>query len=414
MKTTVIGAGVVGLSCGFELSQLDHYVTVIDAGAVGAGASAGNAGWVTPFLCTPRAAPGTVADALRSFASRQGPARVRPHLELGFAAWVVQFLRASTTRRNASGTAALQQLSRRVHWSFDRLEERGVSFERHTDGLAVVFKEATNLARYEQLVPHMRALGYVGDAQVYRGPDAAAFDPAIRSDVAGMLHLRTERHVRPETLTQGLAKSLQANGGRVIEHEAVQDIGTGERWVVRTDSGREVVSDNVVLAAGYRTRRLLAPLGVSVPIEVAKGTSMTATGEGTAPSQPLKLYEKMIACSPFHNAVRLSGTYDLGARNKIVNSKRLDMVVRQGLSYLQSWRPTNIEAKWVGHRPTTVDDLPVVGPVPGKAGLYLATGHGTLGVTLGPITGALAAYEIAHGDEEPLLKPFRLTRFRRA
>jgi D-amino-acid dehydrogenase len=52
MSVTVIGAGVVGLSCAYELSELGQQVTVIDSGAVGAAASAGNAGWVTPFLST--------------------------------------------------------------------------------------------------------------------------------------------------------------------------------------------------------------------------------------------------------------------------------------------------------------------------------------------------------------------------
>jgi D-amino-acid dehydrogenase len=148
-----------------------------------------------------------------------------------------------------------------------------------------------------------------------------------------------------------------------------------------------------------------------VPLEAAKGTSMTAFGEGTAPTHPLKLYENMVACSPFGNAVRLSGTFDIGNRDFTLNRKRLDMVVRQGCSFLEDWRPTDVEIEWVGHRPTAADDLPIIGPVPGRSGLYLATGHGTLGVTLGPVTGALAAKEIARHGQQQLLEPFRLTRF---
>ena len=110
MRITVIGAGVIGLSCAFELSELGHTVTVVDGGATGAGGSAGNAGWITPFLSSPRAAPGAVRDAVRSFASTQGPAQMRPHLEPAFAAWVTQFLRASSSKRSARTTAALQAM----------------------------------------------------------------------------------------------------------------------------------------------------------------------------------------------------------------------------------------------------------------------------------------------------------------
>lgn len=414
MKITVIGAGVIGLSCAYELSELGHHITVVDADTAGAAASAGNAGWLTPFLSTPRAAPGVVRDAVRSFTSTEGAARMRPQPELGFATWVMRFLRASSKKRSARATAALQQFARHAHEHVDSLLHRGVSFEHHTDGLAVVFKEARNLSHFEQAAAKTRSSGYVGDISIHRGAEVADFDPAIRRDVAGVMHLKSERHVRPETLTRGLVKALEANGGVVIERDPVVRVvpqRTGAKWTVLTAEGRQWDSKHVVLAAGFATRALLEPLCVDLPLEAAKGTSMTAHGEGVAPSHPLKLYENMVACSPFGDVVRLSGTFDIGRRDSVLNRKRLDMVVRQGLSYLESWRPTEVEAEWVGHRPTTVDDTPIIGPVPGRPGLYVATGHGTLGVTLGPVTGALAAREIANQDEQPLLEPFRLTRF---
>lgn len=415
MHTLVIGAGVVGLSCGYELSGLGHSVTVVDSGPIGAGASAGNAGWITPVLATPRAAPGVVGDALRTLTVRDGPARIRPRLEPGFAGWAVNFLRASTSARNAAGTAALQQLARRAIGAFDHLQERGVEFELHDAGLIVAFKTARNLENYRAVVARMRALGYQGGAQFYRGGELREFDPALSSDLAGAVHFAAERHVRPETLTQGLAEALRHNGCELIEHDAVAALGSrsGGRWTLTTGSGRTLDADSVVVAAGYGTRKLLQPLGIDIPIEVAKGTSLTALGRGTVPQRPLKLYENMVACSPFAGAVvRLSGTYDIGARNLRLDQARLDTVVRQGRTYLHDWEPVQTLRRWVGHRPTTVDDLPVIGPAPGNPGLYVATGHGTLGVTLGPITAALAAAEIHSGTESPELRPFRLSRFR--
>ncbi|KFG71210.1 NAD(P)/FAD-dependent oxidoreductase [Streptomyces mutabilis] len=414
MKTTVIGAGVIGLACAYELSELGHEVTVVDSGTAGAAASAGNVGWITPFLSLPRAAPGAVRDALKSFTSAEGPARMRPHVELGFASWVAQFLLSSSKKRSSRRTAALQEFSRQAHQHVDSLLERGVEFEHHKDGLAVVFKDAANLAHYEETAARIRAAGYDGPVTVHRGSDITAFDPAIRGDVAGVMHLETERHVRPESLTQGLAKALVNNGGSLIESEAVLRIEPQKRhgvWTVVTAGGREIPSDNLVVAAGYATRALLKPLGVTVPLEAAKGTSLTARGEGVAPSHPLKLYENMATCSPFDDAVRISGTFDLGRRDFRLDRKRLDMVVRQALSYLDSWHPTETEMEWVGHRPTTVDDTPVIGPVERRPGLYLATGHGTLGVSLGPATGTLAAREIAGQGEQAALTPFRLARF---
>jgi D-amino-acid dehydrogenase len=412
MNITVVGAGVIGLSCAFELSELGHQITVIDAGATGAGGSAGNAGWITPFLSTPRAAPGAVRDAVRNFTRPEGAARMRPHVEPAFAGFLARFLRASNKDRSAQRTAALQSLARESLRAFDSLGSRGVEFDQYSDGLAVVFKRPENLDHYESLAVKMRGLGYVGDITAYRGGDVASFDPAIRRDVAGVIHLVSERHVRPESLTGGLAKALVANGGQVIEHDAVTRIEKrANKWLAITASGQHFESDQLLVSAGYPSRTLLSPLGVRLPLEAAKGTSMTARGRGTVPSHPLKLYEHMVACSPFGDAVRLSGTFDIGRRDFALNRKRLDMVVRHGMSYLEDWQATDVEVEWVGHRPTSSDDTPIIGPVAGQPGLYVATGHGTLGVTLGPVTGHLVAQEMALHREQSLLGPFRLTRF---
>jgi D-amino-acid dehydrogenase len=188
---------------------------------------------------------------------------------------------------------------------------------------------------------------------------------------------------------------------------------SGAQWVVGTTSGAELTCDTVVVAAGFASRRLLALADVDLPLEAARGTSITAVGDGLPPSHPLKLSEHMVACSPFGNSVRLSGAFDLGVRHSRVDRRRLDAVVNNGLRYLESWRPSQIEIEWTGHRPTAPDDLPVIGPVPGRDGLYVATGHGTLGVTLGPATGGLVAREIVDREPQDLLSPFRITRFAR-
>lgn len=88
-------------------------------------------------------------DAVRSFTSADGFARMRPQVEPAFASWVTQFLVASSKKRSARTTAALQQLARQAQGHVEALLERNVAFEHHTDGLAVVFKQEDNLAHYQ-------------------------------------------------------------------------------------------------------------------------------------------------------------------------------------------------------------------------------------------------------------------------
>ncbi|SJM71804.1 FAD-binding oxidoreductase [Gulosibacter sp. 10] len=409
----VIGAGAVGLACAFELAESGHPVTVLDAGRVGAAASAGNAGWVTPFLSTPRAAPGAVRQALQSFARPEGPARMRPHAEVGFARWIAQFLLATRKRSSDRATAALQRFARDSQAAFESLEARGVAMEYHRTGLAVVFKDAARMDAYLQLGAKVAALGYRGRISPYRGQDALEFEPALHPSVAGAVHLVDESHVRPESLTDGLAEAIRLRGGEILEGRRVtmMRLHRGGAWSVSTASGEEHRASTVVVAAGHRSRELMSQVGVRVPIESAKGTSLTASGAGTTPARALKLYESMVACSPFGDQVRLSGTYDIGVRDASLNRRRLESVVRQGRSYLRDWEPARPTLEWAGHRPTTPDDLPIIGPVRKRPGLYLATGHGTLGITLAPLTGAMLAREIDAGRTDPWLRQFNLDRF---
>ncbi len=65
--------------------------------------------------------------------------------------------------------------------------------------------------------------------------------------------------------------------------------------------------------------------------------------------------------------------------------------------YLEGVRGAVIRSEWCGLRPCTADGIPYVGPVPGQSGLFVATGHAMLGLTLGPVTGKLIEGYVLEG-----------------
>ena len=414
MKIGIVGAGVIGLSIGYELASAGYDTTVFDAGQAGEAASGMNAGWVSPFLSTPRAAPGVVKDALQGFRDRNGPVKFRLKPELDFARWGSRFLWSSSKRRSTNTIRALQAFAASAPAQLDVLQKEGVEFESYRDGLGVVFLQEDNLTNYIAHEQHLTTLGYGGTSTVYRGSEAQDFDPAITTSAAGVLHIESDRHVRPESLVQGLASAMTAHGGQLFEHTPITRItqDTGGKWTLVTADDEHQTFDQVVVAAGVASKKLLRPLGVRLPLEAAKGVSLTATGVGIRPKHPLKLFERMVASSPYEgDLLRLSGTFDLADRSEHVNRKRLDMVTRDAQQFFESWRPDTIEKERAGHRPTSGDDAPLIGPLKRHPGLYVATGHGTLGITLGPVTGLLAAREIASANRQGLLDPFRPERF---
>ena len=142
-----------------------------------------------------------------------------------------------------------------------------------------------------------------------------------------------------------------------------------------------------------------------------KGYSVTASGRGTKPRHAMKLAEPNVACSPFEDAVRISGIFELGGRDLSVNRRLLDGVLRSASVFLRDWVVEEPRFEWAGMRPTTPDDLPLISAVPGFGHLYVATGHGMLGVTLAPATAVALAPLVLEDRTVPELEPFRLDRF---
>ena len=166
----------------------------------------------------------------------------------------------------------------------------------------------------------------------------------------------------------------------------------------------------MIVATGAQSPALLRPLGLDVPIVPAKGYSITLKGEGTRPSQALYLTEPKIGISGYEEGVRIAGVFELPGKDLLVDKGRLDTVVADACSFLRDWHPATSEVSvegWAGWRPATPDSLPLLGPVPGHDGLFLATGHGMLGVTLAPSTGALLAEMVLDGARPAWVEPMR-------
>jgi D-amino-acid dehydrogenase len=408
---TVVGGGIVGLCMAEALQRMDADVQVLELGRCGAQASAGNAGWITPGLATPIPAPGIVPRALRWMLDPSSPLLVRPTVRPSFLRWCWDFWRSASAQRYRAGMAALVPLGQRALDTYDALRARGVSFEMHADGLLFVAHHEGELDAELTTLREQQALGFAGRAEHVSASDARDLEPALSDAVVGGILAADERHVRPETVTAGLAEHLRAHGVAVHEHVRVERIEPdGEGWALRTPT--EVVrTERVVIAAGARTGAMLAPLGVRLPLEGAKGYSFTDSAPPVVPRRPLYLLESKVGVSPYDGAVRLAGTLELGSRDVEVDGRRLRSLDVAGARYLDGWYASVGRKEWAGMRPLLPDGLPAIGPVPGHPGLFVATGHAMLGVTLAPVTAEVLAPAVLGGQVAPVLAPFSVTRF---
>jgi len=407
----VVGGGIVGLSVAEALRRRAAEVGVLELGRCGAQASAGNAGWVTPGLSTPIPAPGVVPRALRWMLDPASPLLIRPTLRPSFLRWSWDFCRSTTRQRYRAGMAALVRLGGRALPAYDALRAAGVSFEMHADGLLFVAHDEAELEAELTMLREQQAAGFAGRVERVTAADARDLEPALSGVVVGGILAADERHVRPESVTAGLTEHLRDRGVQVREHVRVERIERdGGGWALHA-VGEVVRSERVVLAAGVPTGAMLAPLGVRLPVEGAKGYSFTDTAPPVRPRRPLYLLESKVGISPYDGAVRFAGTLELASRDAGVNVRRLRALDAAGARYLEGWRASTGRAEWAGMRPLLPDGLPAIGAVPGHPGLFVATGHGMLGVTLGPATAEALAPVVLSGQPSPELAPFSVGRF---
>ncbi len=409
-RVAVVGAGVVGLACAWALRRRGADVAVLERAGVGGGVSRGNTGWVSPSLTYPLPAPGMVREGLRQLLTGGEAFVLRPSLDPAFVRWLWSFRRNCTSARFDTGIRALLALNRRTLQLFDAYRDAGVAFEMHTAGLVVAARTPGGLDLYRRTFQRLRELGYEGGSVDELDAAAlAALEPALdRARVGAGLHARVDRFVRPEQLTAGLAERLRADGVEIHEGCELRTLARSDGgWALETTSG-PLAAQRLVVAAGLPTAPLLRRLGVRVPLMGARGYSVTVAGRGTPPRHALYLAEAKLGLSPFRDGVRVAGVFELGASNEDVSPAVGKRLLAAARPYLAGWQPDPdgpVEA-WAGLRPATPDGLPLIGALPGLDDIYLATGHGMLGVTLAPATADLLAPLVLEGRAAPELTPF--------
>ena len=412
MRAVVVGGGAVGLCSAWELARAGVDVTVLERDRCGHGCTYGNTGWICPGLSAPLPAPGVMTVALRGMLRPGSPILIRPLFGPAFLRWSWRFWRSCAPERYRAGLEATVALSANAFDLFEELRESGVEFDHHASGMVVAALTEQGVSEYAAMLHEAQAAGYAEPVEVVDGDALRRLEPAASDAVVGGVHAPSEQYVRPESLAAGLAAALREHGARVEEGVAVARLApTRGGWRVET-SQDAMEADAVVVAAGAWSGRLLAGI-VHVPMEAAKGYSLTARGEGTVPRHALYLAEAKVGCSTFGDSLRIAGVFDLSGIDSSLRRRRLEMIGASAAPYLRDWKPTDAELEWAGLRPYPPDGLPVLGAVPGRDGLYLATGHGRLGITLAPATGKAIRSLVVDGETPDEIRPFGVERFSR-
>ena len=399
----VIGGGVIGVCAAYYLLDSGRQVTLLERDSICSGSSYGNAGLLVPSHSVPLAAPGAITQGLRWIFNPESPFYVKPRLSLDLLRWLWRFRAAANERRMRESLPIICELSNASVALYEELmskEELACNFA-HVGSLTL-FKSERG---FEEGREEADLLSEYGIAS--RSLDAGQvrdMEPSAREDVAGGILHEDDAHLKPDEFVHGLASRFVERGGVIETDTEVVGFETmGNRVdAIKTTRG-EYRADQVVLAAGTWSPAVVRDLGIRLPVQPAKGYSITFERPDGAPEVPLMLGEAKVGVTPMGPFLRLAGTLELSGLNLDISDRRVRAVVLAPEDYLSMDLDPSRGEVWCGMRPLSPDGLPMVGPTDSMENLIVATGHSMTGVTLGPATGKLVA-QIANGDE-PIVDP---------
>jgi len=391
VRILVLGAGVVGTTSAWYLSQAGHQVTVVERqDAAGMETSFANGGQISVSHAEPWANPHVLPKVWKWLGREDAPLLFRWRLDPAQLAWGLRFLReclpgrthfniGSIVRLALYSRACLQALRQGLPLAYDHLEK----------GILHVYTDAAEYAAAIQAAGVMAEFGL--DRQAVDVDRCIAIEPALasaRSLLVGGDYTPSDESGDAHKFTQALAAHCAAAGvvfryGTTV-HEIVTAGGQVAGLRVGRGEGSELLqADAYVLALGSYSPLLAKAVGLTLPICPAKGYSATVPlgPDSEAPTVSVTDDERKLVFSRLGQRLRIAGTAEFNGYNLELNAVRCQALYDRARQLFPQLRPAGEPLFWCGLRPATPSNLPFIGRSR-LANLWLNTGHGTLGWTL--------------------------------
>lgn len=413
----VIGAGIVGAACALELLRDGHRVTIIEPGEPGGeqAASYGNGTLLNPSSVIPMSTPGIWKNVFGYLRDPLGPLAIRWRYLPRLLPWLRRFVAAGSTPEKLARIAhALQPLLEEAPERHRALaEEAGVGHLITRQGVLFAYpdRSAFDEEKLSWKLRHDNGTRWLE----LNEDELRQHEPTLSRNYKFAVLVQENGQCRdPGAYVAALVAHAVASGATLKRSRATgfRIENRGLRAVLTEDG--EIAADNAVIASGAYSKHLAAAAGDYVPLETERGYHVVISDPGVAPRYPVMPSDGKMAFAMTPAGLRIGGQVELAGLEAEANWQRADVLLafaRKVYPDVPADLPPERVKHWMGHRPSTPDGLPCLGPASGSGDIVHAFGHGHVGLTAGATTGRIVAEIISGRKVSVDLTPYSARRF---
>lgn len=411
MKVVVLGGGVIGVCSAWWLRQEGHEVVVVDREAGPAQeTSFANGGQISVSYAEPWANPQAPLKLLKWMGKDDAPLLFRPQFDWRQWMWGLAFLRECLPSRLAPNIRAMVRLAQYSQETLTQMrQELGLEYHQLQRGILNFYRDQEEFDGSQKAADVMRDYGL--DRRVVSADEVVAIEPALaahRASIVGGDFTETDESGDVHAFTVQVAElatkaGVQFEFSTRITRVICENGRAAAVEVIRSDGSYDrIEGDSFVVALGSFTPQLMRPLGIHCLIYPTKGysASFPIIKPDLAPVVSLTDSKHKVVFSRLGDTLRMAGTAELSGYSRTLNPVRCQAMTDLARELFDGVLDFDRVKYWSGLRPSTPSNVPLIGRtrIPN---LYLNTGHGTLGWTMGPGSGKAIADVVSGKPPRP-------------